>query len=233
MFFELDGGSAAKWGVGETCTLVVPFSEPRAIAVNHEAQQVFVLDEHYLRVFLQGNRWGGHGTADGQFKSPKGVAIDSKGLIYVADTGNQRIQVFKPDGTFVRKWGGKGPHDGEFHSCVGIAISSQDEVYVVDQALSRVQVFRTDGTFLRKWGSFGPPGYHDDRLHNPTGVAIHPSGLVLVADTDNDRVQVFSADGGYTGKSLEKVASPRGIAVDPKGRVYVTCGVAPFVRIFE
>jgi tripartite motif-containing protein 71 len=41
-------------------------------------------------------KWGSKGTADGQFEYPSGVAVDSSENVYVADTGNHRIQVFSP-----------------------------------------------------------------------------------------------------------------------------------------
>ena len=53
-------------------------------------------------------KWGSNGTADGQFSSPAGVAVDSSGNVYVADNGNYRIQKFNSNGTFITKWGSSG-----------------------------------------------------------------------------------------------------------------------------
>ena len=52
--------------------------------------------------------WGGKGTGPGQFQVAHGIAIDAKGLLWVADRENQRIQVFEQDGTFVREMKYKG-----------------------------------------------------------------------------------------------------------------------------
>ena len=52
--------------------------------------------------------WGEPGSGPGQFKLPHGIAVDSSGLVYVADRENSRVQVFTPDGEYVREWGRAG-----------------------------------------------------------------------------------------------------------------------------
>src|SRR5215216_665240 len=100
--------------------------------------------------------WGGqYSSEDGQMRSPAGIAVDSSsGNVYVADTGNNRIQVFSTNGTFVTKWGGEyGSADGQMRSPAGIAVdSSSGNVYVADTGNNRIQVFSTNGTFVTKWG---------------------------------------------------------------------------------
>jgi tripartite motif-containing protein 71 len=64
-------------------------------------------------------KWGSDGTGDGQFNYPYGVALDSSGNVYVADSGNNRVQKFNSDGTFISKWGSKGIGDGQFKDAVG------------------------------------------------------------------------------------------------------------------
>ena len=57
-------------------------------------------------------RWGATGFRDGQFRSPRGLAIDAAGDVYVADSGNYRIQKFDARGSFLGKWGTAGDRDG-------------------------------------------------------------------------------------------------------------------------
>ena len=66
--------------------------------------------------------WGGSGTGNGQFSAPEGIAIDAADNIYVADTGNHRIQKFNTSGTFVTKWGTNGTGDGQFDTPWGVSI---------------------------------------------------------------------------------------------------------------
>lgn len=72
---------------------------------------------------------------------PDAVAIDSSGNVYVAEWGNNRIQKFTADGTFITKWGSHGTANGQFNDPTGIAVDSSGNVYVADYDNYRIQVF--------------------------------------------------------------------------------------------
>ncbi len=84
--------------------------------------------------------WGSLGSAPGQFSNPSGIAVDGDGLVYVADSSNDRIQVFQPDATFVRSWGSYGSTTGKFNGPDGIAVDGDGLVYVADSSNNRIQV---------------------------------------------------------------------------------------------
>jgi glucose/arabinose dehydrogenase/plastocyanin len=145
--------------------------------------------------------------------------------VYVADTANNRIQVFSSNGTFISKWGKYGIGNGTLRSPEGIAVDSlSGNVYVADTANNRIQVFSSNGTFISKWGGSGRP---EELLRSPEGIAVDQEGNVYVADTANNRIQVFSSNGtfiskwGGSGRPEELLRSPEGIAVDQEGNVYV------------
>jgi tripartite motif-containing protein 71 len=171
------------------------------------------------------SKWGSYGTADGQFKTPSGIAIDTSGNVYVADVLNHRIQKFTNDGRFITKWGSYGTADGQFLGPSGITIDASGNVYVADSTGNRIQKFTNDGRFITKWGSLGDkPG----QLNEPLGVTIDPSSNIYVTDSMNGRIQVFSNNGTFlttwntVTKNENPTIVPRGIVIDPSGKIYVS-----------
>lgn len=162
--------------------------------------------------------WGqaGAGDGDGQFNEPSGVAIDSAGNVYVADTANHRIQKFDDQGNFLLKWGSSGSGAGQFDAPKGVAVDSADNVYVVDSGNHRIQKFGASSSFVTAWGSSGSGS---GQFSQPFGIAVDSLDNVYVTDTGNDRVQkfdrngVFMASWGTTGDGTEQFRSPRAIAV--------------------
>lgn len=141
------------------------------------------------------------GSGDGQFQEPKGIAVDSAGNNYVADTTNMggdyinsyihnRVQKFDSGGKFIAQWGSYGSSDGQFQNPIGVAVDSAGNVYVADAGNYRVQKFDSDGKFIAKFGSYGKG---DGQFSNLNGVAVDSSGYVYVADGGaNHRIQKFS-----------------------------------------
>jgi len=138
--------------------------------------------------------WGGYSTSDlGKFYHPQQIAVDDERNIYVADTGNSRIQKFTHEGQFLSSWGTNGVENGELQSPVGIAIY-ENNVYVVDEKQNTVQKFDNDGNFILKWGE---RGNENGQFSSPQGITIDSSGIVYVADSKNHRIQQFTSDGEF------------------------------------
>lgn len=158
--------------------------------------------------------WGSKGEEKSQFRYPLGVAVD-RGMVFVADRFNHRVQVFKDDGTFVRMWGSSGSGRGQFRNPAAVVVKNQN-VCVVDTANHRIQIFHLNGTFIRMWGSSGAS---EGQFRNPYGMAMY-NGIVYVADCGNHRVQVFQKDGtfvrmwGSSGSEEGQLSYPYAVAVD-------------------
>ena len=151
--------------------------------------------------------------------------MDAVGNIYIADTGNNRVLKYFPNGNNAQIWGQQGTADGRFNQPLGITIDlAGTAAYVTDSGNNRIQKFDLNGTFLTKWGT---PGSGNGQLSAPYGVAIDSAGDVYVADTGNSRIQRFSPTGtfiassGTFGAANGEVNFPAGLAVGTSDRVYV------------
>jgi DNA-binding beta-propeller fold protein YncE len=177
--------------------------------------------------------WGTPGAADGQFDTPRGIAVAPDGSVYVVDTRNNRIEKFDAQGRFLLAWGGLGKVEegsgdaGRFNEPWGVAVGPDGAVYVADTWNHRVQKFDPNGQFLTLWGVYGPAAAGPTSFWGPRGLAVDESNQVFVTDTGNKRVVVFDAQGNFVsqigspGYEDGQLDEPVGVAVGPEGRVYV------------
>jgi len=135
-----------------------------------------------------------YGHADGVFHCPLGMAFDHhRGLLFVADNFNHRVQVFcSNDGSFVSKFGEYGSQSGQFHNPRGLAIDHDHyRIFVVDFANHRVQVWSlSDQSFL---SCVAKKGSGDLEFYDPQDIAIdkHHRRIIIV-DTVNHRLVFLS-----------------------------------------
>jgi DNA-binding beta-propeller fold protein YncE len=79
----------------------------------------------------------------GDFMKPKGVAVDSSGMIYVCDSLRDAVQVYDADNRFVMTFGERGQNPGNFWMPSGLYIDSNDTIYVGDTYNNRIQIFQS------------------------------------------------------------------------------------------
>jgi len=167
---------------------------------------------------------GGHGRGKGQFDNPRALAIDSAGNIYVADTGNGRVQKFSPNGTFVTRI-------GPFDAPNGIAIDRAGNICVTEVGSKhRVQKLGPDGTFIAVWAP---------ALYGPGKIAIGPDDSIYVVDSGRNRMVKFSPDGqvlaswGSEGSGDGQFRGVSSVAVDPTNKVYIADPVNSRIQVFD
>ncbi len=204
-------------------------------------------EDPYLSKFVEltpDQMFGSAGTLDGQFTSPRGIAVAPDGSIFVADSRNHRIQKFSADGQFLLSWGSYGSVDtgkaagGTFNEPWGIAVAPDGTVYVADTWNHRIQKFTQNGQFISMWGE---PGLAESptRFWGPRGIAVDNNGNVYVTDTGNNRVVIFDknddfvAQFGVNGIDSGEFDEPVGIAVDKARFVYVADTWNQRIQVFE
>ena len=170
-------------------------SHPSGVCANRETGLVFIVDHsaHCVHMLTQDltesvGKFGSRGSGNGQFNSPCDIACDSAGDVYVSDTDNHRIQVFTPDGCYLRQFGKEGSGPGELNGPIGICIDSVDIVYVGEFHNQRISVLTTDGEWIKCFGCEGSgPGQFDGVF----GMTVDHSGVQYVSDYGNKRVYLF------------------------------------------
>lgn len=174
--------------------------EPAGLAIDTENRflyvadtaldQVLVYDADTFKLLRKIGTTGHHHelTKPGDFSKPTNVAVDQDGNLYVADTMNDRVEIFDPDGSFIRTFGKNGDGPGYFARPKGIAIDSDGHVWVADAMQNRVQVFDQHGRLLI-W--MGGPGLLPGQFSALAGLTIDKQNRVFTTEQYPGRVQMF------------------------------------------
>lgn len=143
-------------------------------------------------------------VSNAQFYSPEGIFVAPNGIIYIGDTGNQRIRKIMPDGTVTTLAGGTlGNADGigtaaQFWSPCGLTVDSNGTVFVAEKK-NRIRKITDSGVVTTFVGS-STSGYIDGvgttaRLNTPFDVTVDSSGILYVTDSGNNRIRKVMPDG--------------------------------------
>jgi peptidylamidoglycolate lyase len=137
--------------------------------------------------------WGHKGSGPGEFNTPHGIAVDKQGSVYVADRENSRIQVFDPNGKFLRMW-----RSDELGKPWDVAVGGDNLLYTVyggngifSKPAGPEGLIKSDlsGKILARWSRFGN---YDGQIYWGHAIAVGPDGAVYVGDVNvGMRVQKF------------------------------------------
>jgi sugar lactone lactonase YvrE len=187
-----------------------------------ELDQVLVYDADTLKPLRKiGTTGHKHElTSPGDFSRPAGVAVDEEGNLYVADTYNNRVEIFDADGQFISTFGKAGDGPGYFSRPKGIAIDGDGHIWVADGMQDRVQVFNKEGQLLI---SFGGHGLLPGQFQGLVGITIDKRNRVFTTEIFPGRAQQFQyvtdaeADAVRQKKAAEreKTAAARGGSDSP------------------
>jgi trimeric autotransporter adhesin len=196
---------------------------------------------------------GGNGTpgfsGDGstatsaQLNFPTGIALDSSGNLFVADSVNLRVRkiasgnISTVAGNGVLNFGGDNGSalKAQINGPQGVAADAAGNVYVADTGNNEVRKIDTKGNITAVSGN-GTAGSGTNQLSGPQAVAVDASGNVYIADTQNARIVKVTPGGsastvagsgtpGYGGDNgaatSAQIYTPTGVAVDAKGNLYI------------
>jgi uncharacterized protein (TIGR03437 family) len=236
-------------------------SGPNGVAVD-SAGNLYIADtgSHRIRKVSNGviSTVAGNGTpgysgdygpaTSAQLSGPNGVAVDSAGNLYIADTGSHRIRkvsngvITTVVGNGVYGYGGdNGPAISAQVFTTAVAVDSAGNLYIADKYNNRIRkVANGVITTVAGNGTTGYSGYSGDngpatsaQLTEPSSVTVDSAGNLYIADTLNFRVRkvsngvittvagggnIVSDNGPATGVQLYE---PEGVAVDADGNLYI------------
>ena len=193
--------------------------------------RIAVADTHYHRIVFFNHDGevtgtiGRYGSEPGDFVYPVKITQDPDENLYVCEYGqNDRVQKFRPDGTFILQFGGPGTEPGQFQRPSGI-VWYDHQLFVVDAFNNRIQVFTDEGKFIAILGNSDKIA----EVHYPYDITVDQNGNLFVIEYGAGRVSKFSRQGqllgryGKTGQgqTTAQFSTPWGLATDRRGRLYV------------
>jgi sugar lactone lactonase YvrE len=180
--------------------------------------------------------WGEPGLGDGQFQKPRAMAIDEQGEIYVVDM-SARIQVFTPDGTFLRGWRTPAWETGK---PTGLSIGRDGCLLVADTHYFRVLVYTPQGELLPQRTIGGRQGTGPGEFGFVTDAVQDSQGNYYIAEYgENDRIQKFSPQGAFLlswgghGTEPGQFIRPQNLAVDQADRIWVCDACNHRIQVFD
>ena len=192
-------------------------------------EHILVTDEHRLQkltfdgVCVQSVGSSKSGSGQLQYDHPRGIAVHpTTGLVFVADNGNNRIQVFNSDLTYAYSVTLHG--DNQLYYPCDVSLDSDGFMFVAKWGNHCITKLTSTGEYITRFGSEGSA---TGQLFYPTFLSIN-NNLVYVSEHGNDRVSVFDTKGtflhcfGKRGSGEGEFKSPYGITTDTFGNLYVS-----------
>ena len=202
-------GTSGNYGTGN-----LQFYQPSGIAIQGDVMYITENYNHRVQKLTTSGKhlstFGSYGSGEGQLSNPRGICIGPDNSIYVTEYSNNRISVFRADGTF------DSFITGDLSDPWGIAFDPAGNLNVANYSTHNIAIFTAEGKYLRQYGS--------GTLQYPAGIAIDPEGYVFVSEyyCYNQYGRLFIFNPQYTlVHSFQGFNYAVGIALDRDGCIYV------------
>lgn len=171
--------------------------------------------------------WGEKGTQEAQFSQPEGMTIDPSGNVYIADTGNNRIQKLTLKGQFICEVGGFGWDKNQFHHPVAVEAPNGLDVFVADYNNQRIERYDKDLNYIatlvsiNSWSEYHQFGF-------PLDVGVSNQGELFCLDGENNRILKLDVFGnpqisfGDFDSAQGRLISPKRLLVSQSDKLYVS-----------
>ncbi|XP_018314682.1 uncharacterized protein [Mycetomoellerius zeteki] len=227
---------------------------PQGVAFLQKHDEIYVTDKwkHCIFVFNHRGelvyRMCNKGYGESELCSPEGITFHpERSVLYVADTGNNRIQILEKDGTYLDSIGPKnkntrdtvrfrktGPSVSTLNQPTDVAVTIT-HVVIADSGNHKVKIFNHDGQILQSIGGIGTT---KGLFRSPEVLKIDAKGYIIVGDAGNGRVQIFSPEGKFlrvlSDKKVQghKFAWVSGLLVTDNYNILVSDSKNNFVHLF-
>ncbi len=203
---------------------------------------MYIVDGVNNRVIVLGSNgswkfdFGSVGRGAGKFVYPLGIDISDDGKVFIADSGNHRIQAFDLKGKFLYKFNVESESKTHSSDPVEIVASKlKGYLYVADNENHNIKVYNSKGKLQFKWGKFGE---ELGEFRYPGIMTQNEYNEIFVVDVLNTRAQKFSPFGDYIssigswGVRQGNLFRPKGVALDKDNRVFVSDGYMGVLQAF-
>lgn len=191
------------------------FDGPSALVVRGDLMYVCEVNNNRVQKFSISERrfiskFGGRGEGNGEFSAPKGICLDSEGKVFVADHGNNRIQVFSENDDFAYSI-----------ECLqnpwGMTFDPKGQLHVTVHNANCIRVFSADRDGRFKLSS----KYGDKTVRSPAGITIDAEGIITVSQNMGGSLWVFRSSHAHLRTLTGQFVNGRGMVYDHDGNFWV------------
>lgn len=185
----------------------------------------------YMMIHHAVHGFGTKGEGEGELSGPCFATVDEEDNILVAESQNNRVQLFDSLGNLKKVFGREGKNLGEFRCPTATGFLKDGSLVVLDSYNSRVQILSPEGNVR----SFGKEGKGARELYYPLGLSVDEKNRIIVADTGNNAIKVFNQTGDlisvYGAPGEGKLRNPLS-AVYSRGQLIVADSGNNCIRFF-